>query len=53
MMNIAGTQYRQAEYNFVSDFRSTPSPTLVAARHFAAGAPRSVMLSLSATFGGS
>ena len=53
MMNIAGTQYRQAEYNFVSDFHSTPSPTLVAARHFAAGAPRSVMLSLSATFGGS
>lgn len=53
MMNLLGTQYRLTEYNFVSDFRSTPSPTLVAARHFAAGAPRSVMLSLSATFGGS
>lgn len=55
MTNLLGTQYRLAEYNFVSDFRSTPdpSPTLVAARHFAAGAPRSVLFSLSATFGGS
>ena len=53
MTNLLDTQYRLAEYNFVSDFRSTPDPTLVAARHFAAGAPRSVMLTLSASFGGS
>ena len=55
MTNLLGTQYRLAEYNFVSDFKSTldPDPTLVAARHFAAGAPRSVLVSLSATFGGS
>jgi hypothetical protein len=53
MQNILGTQYRQAEYNYVSDFRSRPAPTLVAARHFVAGAPRTVMFSLSGNLGGS
>ncbi len=53
MQNILGSQYRQAEYNYVSDFRSQPAPTLVAGRHFIAGAPRTVLFSLSGNIGGS
>lgn len=53
MQNILGTQYRQAEYNYVSDFKSQPAPTLVAARHFIAGAPRTVLFSLTGNIGGS
>lgn len=52
--NLLGTRYRLAEYDFVSNFPSTPgaAPTLVPARHFAAGAPRTLLLSLSGNFGG-
>jgi hypothetical protein len=50
--NLFGTQYKLGEYNYVSDFHSTPEPTLVPERMFTAGAPRTVLLSLSATFGG-
>jgi iron complex outermembrane recepter protein len=50
--NLLDTRYRAAELNYVSDFRSQPLPTLVPARHFAAGAPREVFLSLSLTLGG-
>lgn len=49
--NLLDTRYRAAELNYVSDFDSQPLPTLVAARHFAAGAPREVFLSLSVTLG--
>jgi hypothetical protein len=42
--NLFDAQYRWGQYNFVSDFRSRPFPTLVAARHFAAGPPRSVLV---------
>jgi hypothetical protein len=52
VLNLLDTQYRIAEYNYVSNFDSDSPPTLVAARHFAAGAPRTVFLSLSANFGG-
>jgi len=51
--NLLDTRYRLAEYNFVSDFHSQPAPTLVPARHFVAGPPRTVLLSLSLTLGGS
>jgi hypothetical protein len=51
--NLLDTRYRAAELNYVSDFRSQPLPTLVPARHFAAGAPREVFLSLSVNVGGS
>ena len=51
--NLFGTQYKLGEYNYVSDFHTTPEPTLVPERMFTAGAPRTVLLSLSATFGGS
>lgn len=50
--NLLDARYRAAELNYVSDFRSQSLPTLVPARHFAAGAPRLVFLSLSVTLGG-
>jgi len=37
--NLLNRRYRQSEFNYVSDFRSRAYPTLVAARHFVAGAP--------------
>lgn len=49
--NLLGRQYRIGEYNYVSDFRSAPYPTLVPARHFSAGEPRAVYASLTITFG--
>lgn len=49
--NLLDTRYRAAELNYASDFRSQPLPTLVAARHFAAGAPREISLSLAVTLG--
>ncbi len=50
--NLLDVRYRSAELNYASDFRSQALPTLVPARHFAAGAPREVFLSLAVTFGG-
>ncbi len=50
--NVLDRRYRLAEYNYVSDFHSAPAPTLVATRHVAAGAPRTFLVTLSATFGG-
>jgi hypothetical protein len=50
--NLLDSRYRSAELNYVSDFRSQPLPTLVPARHFAAGAPRQVFLSFAVTLGG-
>jgi hypothetical protein len=49
--NLLDARYRAAELNYVSDFGSQPLPTLVAARHFAAGAPREVFLSLAVSLG--
>jgi len=50
--NLFDDGYKQAEYNFVSDWHETGAPTLVPARHFSAGPPRQILLSLSANFGG-
>jgi outer membrane receptor protein involved in Fe transport len=50
--NLLDKRYRLGEYNYVSDFHSQSQPTLVPARHFSAGAPRAVFLTLSANFGG-
>jgi iron complex outermembrane receptor protein len=50
--NLLDNRYRIAEYNYVSDFNSAPAPTLVPARHFAAGAPRMIFLSLALHWGG-
>ncbi|MCC6645931.1 MAG: TonB family protein [Polyangiaceae bacterium] len=46
--NLLGRRYRQAEYNYTSDFRGASYPTLVPARHFVAGEPRAVFVSISA-----
>ncbi|HEY0465229.1 MAG TPA: hypothetical protein VGC79_13510, partial [Polyangiaceae bacterium] len=50
--NVFDRQYRLGEYNYVSDFRSQDYPTLVAARHFAAGEPRAVYGTLTLTLDG-
>jgi hypothetical protein len=50
--NLLGTQYRLGEYNYDSDFHSQAFPTLVPVRHFSAGAPRTVMFSLTLRYGG-
>ncbi|MEJ7733356.1 MAG: TonB family protein [Polyangiaceae bacterium] len=53
VQNLLDRQYRLSELNFTADFESAPAATLVPARHFAAGAPRTVMVTFAATFGGS
>jgi hypothetical protein len=53
-LKLFDTRYRLSEFNFASDFRSTPPyPTLVPVRHFTAGAPRTVLLTVAFTLGGS
>ena len=51
--NLFNRQYRLAEFNYASDFHGEAQPTLVPARHFAAGAPRGLFITLSGTLGGS
>ena len=50
--NILNTEYRLGEYNFASDFHTQSEPTLVPVRHFAAGAPRALLFTLTTNFGG-
>jgi len=51
--NIFDARYRLGEYNYASSFQKLlPEPTLAPERSFTAGAPRTVMLSVSATLGG-
>jgi TonB family protein len=51
--NLLDSRYRLGEYNYASDFHKLlPEPTLAPERSFTAGAPRTIMLSLSATLGG-
>jgi iron complex outermembrane recepter protein len=52
VQNLLDARYRLGEYNYASDFRSEPLPTLVPARHFSAGAPRTVMLTFGISLGG-
>ncbi|HTV17792.1 MAG TPA: TonB-dependent receptor plug domain-containing protein [Polyangiaceae bacterium] len=49
--NLLDRRYWLGEYNYVSDFRSQPYPTRVAARHGSAGEPRALYATLSVTFG--
>jgi TonB family protein len=52
-INLFDTRYRLSEFNFASDFRTTPPyPTLVPVRHFTAGAPRTVLVTVAFNFGG-
>lgn len=50
--NLANLDYKQAEFNYVSDFDATTPATLVPARHFAAGAPIGVFGTIKGTLGG-
>jgi iron complex outermembrane recepter protein len=50
--NLLDRRYRLSEFNFASDFQGSAQPTLVPARHFTAGAPRGIFLTLTATLGG-
>jgi iron complex outermembrane receptor protein len=51
--NLLDARYRLGEYNYASNFQKLlPEPTLAPERSFTAGAPRTIMLSLSATLGG-
>jgi iron complex outermembrane recepter protein len=49
--NLLDTRYRLGEFNFTSDFHSQAAPTLVPVRHFTAGAPRQLMLTLEILLG--
>jgi outer membrane receptor protein involved in Fe transport len=50
--NLFDARYKLGEYNYASDFHSQPEPTLAPERAFTAGAPRTILLTLSATLGG-
>jgi hypothetical protein len=50
--NLFNAKYKLGEYNYSSDFHSQPEPTLAPERSFTAGAPQTLMLSLSVTLGG-
>jgi iron complex outermembrane receptor protein len=50
--NLFDRRYRLSEFNYASDFRSASQPSLVPGRHFSAGAPRGLFLTLTATLGG-
>lgn len=46
VQNLLNRRYAASEYTFVSDWGTRPIPSLLPARHFAAGAPRSFNASL-------
>ena len=50
--NLLDRRYRLAEYNYASDFGSQDYPTLVPARHFAAGEPRAIYGTLTVLLDG-
>ncbi|MCG3173018.1 MAG: hypothetical protein GMKNLPBB_01194 [Myxococcota bacterium] len=45
--NLLDNRYRLGEYNFASSFTQQGAPSLVPARHFAAGAPRAIYFVLT------
>jgi TonB family protein len=42
MLNLVGSRYAADEYSFVSDWGTTQEPSLLPARHLAAGPPRTI-----------
>jgi hypothetical protein len=51
--NLFDAQYREAEFNYVSEFRPDPvAPNLLPVRHFTAGAPRTLLFTLTVHLGG-
>jgi len=51
--NLLNRRYRLGEFNYASDFQTEAQPTLVPVRHFTAGPPRMLFLTLGVNFGGS
>jgi TonB family protein len=49
--NLLDRQYRLGEFNYASDFNTTPQPILSPVRHFTAGAPRAIFATLGLTWG--
>lgn len=49
--NVFDARYQWSQYNYVSDFGSRDFPTLVAARHFTAGTPRTLLLTVTLYLG--
>ena len=49
--NLLDSRYRLGEYNYASDFHSLAAPSRVPSRHFTAGAPRSVFVTLTLSTG--
>lgn len=49
--NLLDRRYRLGEFNYSSDFHTTPQPILSPVRHFTAGAPRAVFATLGITWG--
>ncbi|MBI5532149.1 MAG: TonB-dependent receptor [Deltaproteobacteria bacterium] len=49
--NLTDQMFRLGEYNYVSDFHSQGEPTRVPSRHFSAGAPRAVFLTVALRLG--
>ncbi len=50
--NLLDARYELGEYNYVSDWHTQSPPDPNPARHFSAGAPRSVFVTLGVTLGG-
>ena len=51
--NLFDSKYRLGEYNYASNFQKyLPEPTLAPERSFTAGAPRTILFTVSATLGG-
>jgi iron complex outermembrane receptor protein len=48
--NLTGAKYAATEYSFTSDWGTRPIPSLVPARHIAAGAPRTVLATAALHF---
>lgn len=48
--NLLGRRYRLGEYNYASDFTLDGPPSLVPVRHFTAGQPRTLFVSLALTW---
>ena len=50
VFNVIGSRYAATEYSFASDWRTTELPSLLPARQFSAGAPRTALVSLGLSY---
>jgi iron complex outermembrane recepter protein len=49
--NLLDSRYKLGEWNYVSEWNTQTAPTLAPQRHFSAGAPRFIFLTLGITLG--